>query len=514
MSSLVVKGEWKNKQMSYNTARKTLVEFASQDLDAEKLFIYKFDSEVFFKNRKALKTIASLMKDPSVKKKTSQTLTLDNLQTMGMDIDMYNDKLKSGEIKSFAHYFRTDAGNSLLHLAVCCWDKYMVEHLLRTRHDFNCKNNYGETPLDIAVRQGFEDVRRSLSKHIAQESVEDNKNNRKPKHPKEKNQDEYPHSHGNCQMTSLTSAQKESLNEIKACGRVGTNNIVQISSSMYELHLSKSWGANKTNVKFLAVVYDFVTSSWDKDTSCKPICVGNYITDINTASMCVVLCAAIFARYGLNFAGFTHDVRDENAFVCVDVTKQHAIIFKMKLKTANDKLISGITLKEKINERFLNIQHADMRFRLKDTKEEFLYVVIIRGGVIRAHYSNNPNKKILKKEYLTCAFCNKKAELKQCSRCRSVSYCSDDCARQNWNIHKKVCCPPLPKNVSISLNSYEDSYGEPVFSWENYEFNKEVKCNMSMNALAYFHKITGDTIILIEAKDYCKKKKNKVEKCF
>lgn len=32
-------------------------------------------------------------------------------------------------------------------------------------------------------------------------------------------------------------------------------------------------------------------------------------------------------------------------------------------------------------------------------------------------------------------------ELKRCSRCRSASYCSVECQRADWQLHRQVCRP-------------------------------------------------------------------------
>lgn len=308
----------------------------------------------------------------------------------------------------------------------------------------------------------------------------------------------------------MSSSLKKSLEEIKASGKVIENEPVEMSTSIFSVKLSKSWGANKRNSEFLAIIYEYITSQWDNSVG--HLLISNYITDLNTASMCIVLCVALYARYDLQYAGFSHDVRDPKAFVCKNTDRTHCIIFKMNLTTATGKNISGIALKENIDKHFLKIQHADMKFVVKDTKEEFLYVEVC-SGMIRVHYSKAPKKRVLKK-CLSCAFCNKEAKLKQCSRCKRVSYCSALCAKQNWSEHKKRCCAPLPKNVSITLDGYEDSYGEPVLSWKYFEFTEEVKCNMSMNALAYFHKITADMIVLLKAKKYCVENNETLENVF
>ena len=38
-----------------------------------------------------------------------------------------------------------------------------------------------------------------------------------------------------------------------------------------------------------------------------------------------------------------------------------------------------------------------------------------------------------------CAKCDKTEGLKQCARCKAVSYCSTDCQKADWKDHKKIC---------------------------------------------------------------------------
>ena len=44
-------------------------------------------------------------------------------------------------------------------------------------------------------------------------------------------------------------------------------------------------------------------------------------------------------------------------------------------------------------------------------------------------------------DWSSCTCCgNKKSNMKRCSRCKSVFYCSDACQTKDWeNIHKKIC---------------------------------------------------------------------------
>ena len=51
-----------------------------------------------------------------------------------------------------------------------------------------------------------------------------------------------------------------------------------------------------------------------------------------------------------------------------------------------------------------------------------------------------------------CFFCKTEtSNLKICSKCKSVSYCSRDCQRQDWKLHKKYCeeknFPPWPRDL-------------------------------------------------------------------
>ena len=45
------------------------------------------------------------------------------------------------------------------------------------------------------------------------------------------------------------------------------------------------------------------------------------------------------------------------------------------------------------------------------------------------------NDEVIKK----CSICSKTIELKLCSKCKQVSYCSIACQKEDWSIHKKYC---------------------------------------------------------------------------
>lgn len=59
-----------------------------------------------------------------------------------------------------------------------------------------------------------------------------------------------------------------------------------------------------------------------------------------------------------------------------------------------------------------------------------------------------------------CLYCKKKGVSKHCSRCRTIYFCSDQCQRAAWPVHKKHCgrnqfsicslCAAAPVTVTCS----------------------------------------------------------------
>ena len=55
-----------------------------------------------------------------------------------------------------------------------------------------------------------------------------------------------------------------------------------------------------------------------------------------------------------------------------------------------------------------------------------------------------------------CGYCLKPShQLRKCSRCLSVQYCSQDCQKKHWKEHKSICCKqPIPSGEQNSSCSY------------------------------------------------------------
>ncbi|KAJ7471929.1 ankyrin repeat-containing domain protein [Mycena latifolia] len=66
------------------------------------------------------------------------------------------------------------------------------------------------------------------------------------------------------------------------------------------------------------------------------------------------------------------------------------------------------------------------------------------------------------REGKSCDACgNSTASLKNCSRCRIARYCSPECQKKAWPLHKKTCQPFSASNT-VTLTPYYESFGNTI----------------------------------------------------
>jgi len=69
-----------------------------------------------------------------------------------------------------------------------------------------------------------------------------------------------------------------------------------------------------------------------------------------------------------------------------------------------------------------------------------LETTMIRVNMLRNHFnSKGMQNETISYNTKSCNNCGKMNNIKLCSRCRSVYYCSVECQRCNWKQHKKNC---------------------------------------------------------------------------
>lgn len=56
-----------------------------------------------------------------------------------------------------------------------------------------------------------------------------------------------------------------------------------------------------------------------------------------------------------------------------------------------------------------------------------------------------------------CSFCQAPGALKSCGRCRKATYCSKECQRMHWIIHKLVCSAPEQKDSPVTVPNESSS---------------------------------------------------------
>ena len=56
-----------------------------------------------------------------------------------------------------------------------------------------------------------------------------------------------------------------------------------------------------------------------------------------------------------------------------------------------------------------------------------------------------------RQKHNACALCGKSdGNVSKCARCKETTYCSAECQRADWKVHKKVCTPPSVKSVKLT----------------------------------------------------------------
>lgn len=288
-------------------------------------------------------------------------------------------------------------------------------------------------------------------------------------------------------MTSLIKKHLKEYSEEELKKEFGSFGNNFVSSGRYGVKISDSLRCvHSSDVELLCCIYETIMQKWTGSQGDISIGVGAWITTIRQALLCVVVSAVGMKKKGFRYLGYTHNNQNPYGFVVCDETKTHCVQFQSKLFEGKDRL-TGVRLKAKIKEEFLNISYGSILFRKDDVKDA--YVELMKGALV-VQTGDEISKKIAKKAFgKVCASpsCLNEAP-KICSRCKTVSYCSQDCARQNWKHHKKHCCPPLPKGVSVTLSEYENYYKETLTDMKGNKKNFK----LPIPALAYFDQLTGD----------------------
>ena len=260
-----------------------------------------------------------------------------------------------------------------------------------------------------------------------------------------------------------------------------------VSSGRYCVKISDSLGfVRDSDVDLLCSIYETIMQQWTGSQGDISLGVGYWITTVRQALLCVVVSAVGMKKKGFRYLGYTHNNQNPYGFVVCDETKTHCVQFQSKIYEGKERL-TGVRLKEKIQDEFLNISYGSILFRKDGFKDAY---VEVRGNSLVIQTGDEISKKVAKHTFgKVCALpsCTNEA-IKTCSRCKTVSYCSKPCAVENWKEHKKYCCPPFPKGVSVTLSDYENFYKETLRDLNGNKKNFKIP----IPALAYFDKLTGD----------------------
>lgn len=301
-------------------------------------------------------------------------------------------------------------------------------------------------------------------------------------------------------MASLVENHLQEYSEEELKKEFGSFSNNFVSSGRYCIKISDSLRCvNDSNVDLLCSIYETIMQKWTGSQGDVSIGIGYWITTIRQALLCIVVSALGMKKKGFQYLGYTHNNQNPFALVVCDETKAHCVQFQSKIYEGKERL-TGIRLKEKIQEEFLNISYGSILFRKDGFKDA--YVEVMKNSLV-LQTGDEISKKVAKGSFgKVCALpsCMNEAP-KKCSRCKTVSYCSKACAVENWKAHKKHCCPPLPRDVSVTLTEYENYYKETLTDMNG---NKKT-FKLPIPALAYFDKLIGNMFSL---NNFKKKVKN------
>tara|TARA_Y100000817_G_scaffold313626_1_gene310174 strand:+ start:146 stop:1255 length:1110 start_codon:yes stop_codon:yes gene_type:complete len=252
---------------------------------------------------------------------------------------------------------------------------------------------------------------------------------------------------------------------------------------------------HKADAMLLCNIYEAIDRKWTGSETDVSVVIGAWVTTVRQALLCVTVAALGMKKKGHQYLGFTHVNQNPFDIAVCDTTKKYCVQFKCKITEAKRRL-SGRELKRKIEKDFETVSYGWMLVRRGKKKvgyaEVFKHKIVLQFD---KKITKRSAKKIIGKD---CAFasCGKEGT-KSCSRCKLVSYCSFECAKKNWGLHKKYCSPPLPEGVSVDLTGYEGFYEEPLCDFKD----NETKLKLPIMALAYFDLLKGGVICLENLKD-------------
>lgn len=271
------------------------------------------------------------------------------------------------------------------------------------------------------------------------------------------------------------------------------------SNGIFSIDVSKSLMCTQNEADLLCNIYEAIVTKWTGAENDTHIGIGAWIKTIRQAVLAIVVAAIGMQKVGHRYRAYTHNNSNPYALVVCDATGKHFVQFQTKIYQGKERLKSK-RLKEQVLQDFNSISYGSVLVRRKGQKDAYAEVI---QSIISVQVGNKVNKKMAKKQlHKACGLhsCSEPAT-KTCARCKTIAYCSQDCAKANWNTHKKYCCPLLPKDVSLDFAGYENIYEEPLLNMNG----TEMKLKLPIPALAYFDQLSEKIIVLEQFKQQEKK---------